>query len=252
MMMWLDDEGLEARFLIHKRDTKFSRGVDNFLRSAGIQFVRTPVLAPDANAFPETWIGRFKHACLDHFLCFSLGHLHHIGQDYVRFYNQHRPHQGLGNRTLPAAATGPPQKPNVSGTWTAVRQGFNKPPRTPMAYVAGVLSADCCAITTATQLDGIAIPLLVLRRAAATIPHRILDAGPVPARLPGHHLPSDSSTTLPKAIKQGRYILDPLSWTCAPARLRLTICACGQTIPSHSSRNTDESGIRSKANDTAY
>ena len=72
--------------------------------------MRTPVLAPDANAFSETWIGRFKHECLDHFLCFSLGHLDHIGQQYARFYNQHRPHQGLGNRTLPVAATGPPQE----------------------------------------------------------------------------------------------------------------------------------------------
>jgi hypothetical protein len=28
--------------------------------------------------------------------------------NYAEFYNTHRPHQGLGNRTLAEAATGPP------------------------------------------------------------------------------------------------------------------------------------------------
>jgi hypothetical protein len=47
---------------------------------------------------------------LDYFLCFSLRHLDHIGQSYVRFFNEHRPHQGFGNRTLLAAATGLPEE----------------------------------------------------------------------------------------------------------------------------------------------
>ena len=66
--------------------------------------------AAQTNAFAEAWIGAIKRECLDYFLCFSLGHLDHIGQEYVRFFNQHRPHQGLGNRTVPAAATGPPEE----------------------------------------------------------------------------------------------------------------------------------------------
>lgn len=68
----------------------------------------TPLLAPDANAFAESWIGSFKRECLDHFACFGLGHLDHIGQEYVRFFNRYRPHQGLGNLTIEAAANGPP------------------------------------------------------------------------------------------------------------------------------------------------
>ena len=50
-----------------------------------------------------------KREALNYFLCFSLGHLDHIGKSYVRFFNEHRPHQGLGNLTVPAAATGPPE-----------------------------------------------------------------------------------------------------------------------------------------------
>ncbi len=58
-----------------------------------------------------------------------------------------------------------------------------------MAYVAGVFSADCCATTTATQLDGIAFALLELRPLIATMPHRSLGAGSIPAHLPSHHSP---------------------------------------------------------------
>ena len=110
LMVWLEEQQLEARFLIHDHDSKFSSAFRRLFRSAGIRCLRTPLLAPDANAFSEAWIGGLKRECLDHFLCFSLGHLDHIGQEYVRFFNEHRPHQGLGNRTLPAAATGPPEE----------------------------------------------------------------------------------------------------------------------------------------------
>ncbi|HUU98097.1 MAG TPA: integrase core domain-containing protein [Phycisphaerae bacterium] len=110
LMMWLDEHQLQARFLIHDRDTKFTTGFRRLFKSAGIRCLRTPLLAPDANACSEAWIGALKRECLDHFLCFSLGHLDHIGQSYVRFFNEHRRHQGLGNRTVPAAAMGPPEE----------------------------------------------------------------------------------------------------------------------------------------------
>jgi len=108
LMMWLEENQLQARFLIHDRDSKFSAGFRRLFRNAGIRCLRTPLLAPDANAFSEAWIGGLKRECLNHFLCFSLGHLDHISRSYVRFFNEHRPHQGLGNQTIPTAAHGPP------------------------------------------------------------------------------------------------------------------------------------------------
>lgn len=110
VMMWLDDQQLEARFVIHDRDNKFSNRFRGLFKVPGIQYVRTPLLAPDANAYAESWIGTLKRECLNHFMCFSLGHLNHIGQAYVRFYNEHRPHQSLGNRTLDAAVTAPSEE----------------------------------------------------------------------------------------------------------------------------------------------
>jgi putative transposase len=111
LMMWLEDQQLEARFLIHDWDSKFSAAFRALVRSAGIRPLRTPKLAPDANAFCEAWIGALKREALDYFLCFSLSHLDHIAQEFVRFHNAYRPHQGLGNRTIPAAAHGPPAEP---------------------------------------------------------------------------------------------------------------------------------------------
>ena len=106
VQMWLQDEGIEARFLLRDRDTKFTAGFDELFRSVGTQIVKTPVQAPNANSFAESWVGNLKRECLDYFICFSLGHLDHIAGSYMEFYNQHRPHQSLGNRTLPAAGDG--------------------------------------------------------------------------------------------------------------------------------------------------
>jgi hypothetical protein len=107
-MMWLEDNRFRARFLIHDRDTKFSAGFRRLFKSAGTRCLRTPLLAPDANSFVEAWIGGLKREGLNYFLCFGLDHLNYICQSYVRFFNEHRPHQGLGNLTIPAAVTGPP------------------------------------------------------------------------------------------------------------------------------------------------
>ena len=108
VMASLVESQLEARFLIHDRDTKFTLQFDRLLRSRGVRCVRSPKLAPDANAFAESWIGRFKHECLNHFLCFGIDHLAHITREYVRFHNRHRPHQGLGNVTPEAVTSGLP------------------------------------------------------------------------------------------------------------------------------------------------
>ncbi len=116
LLMWLDEQQLGARFLIHDRDSRFTAGFRQLFKNAGIRCLRTPLLAPDASAFAEAWIGALKRGTLNYFLCFSLSHLDHIGQEYVRFFNEPRPHQGLGSQTLPAARAGPPEEPAIDDT----------------------------------------------------------------------------------------------------------------------------------------
>jgi len=108
LSMWLEDEGLDIKYLLHDRDTKFTERFDAFFDRDDGRVVYSPFKAPIANSFAESWIGSLKRECLNHFACFSLGHLDHVTQTYVRYYNTHRPHQSLGN--VPLNGYDPPEQ----------------------------------------------------------------------------------------------------------------------------------------------
>jgi putative transposase len=95
--MDLDDLS-HRRFLIHDRDTKFSRVFDSIIRSEGIEIIRTPVQAPNANAYAERWVGSVRRECLDRLLIFGRRQLEHVLRVYIRHFNQQRPHQALDLR----------------------------------------------------------------------------------------------------------------------------------------------------------
>ncbi len=122
--MWLDDEQLPHRFLIHDRDTKFAMSFDHHFKSNGSEIVKTPFQAPIANCYAESWIATLKRECLNHFLCFGLRHFDHLVQTYADYYNRFRPHQGKDNRpltmqnhaSLPIDATESPPAPEEVGT----------------------------------------------------------------------------------------------------------------------------------------
>ena len=87
------------RFLIHDRDTKFSHAFDEVCRTEGIKVIRSPVQAPNANAFAERWVRTVRADCLDRILILGRHHLEHVLRVYRRHYNEHRPHRAL--RLLP-------------------------------------------------------------------------------------------------------------------------------------------------------
>jgi transposase InsO family protein len=93
--MAIDGRGQPLRFLIHDRDAKFSGGFDHIFQSEGIAVIRTPVRAPNANAYAERWVGSVRRECLDRLLIFSRGQLEHVLRVYARHYNRHRPHRAL-------------------------------------------------------------------------------------------------------------------------------------------------------------
>ena len=96
-LIWaLEDRGRLVRYLIRDRDAKFTRCFDDVLRSIGATVILTPIQAPNANAFSERWVGTVRRECLDHLLIIGGRHLQRVLDEYVRHYNAHRPHRGLG------------------------------------------------------------------------------------------------------------------------------------------------------------
>jgi putative transposase len=105
-----------ARFLIHDRDSKFSRAFDEVFRSEGVEIIRSPFRAPKANAFAERWVGTVRRDCLDWLLISSRPQLERVLRVYVDHYNTHRPHRSLGltppirGSHLRPVGPGPPDK----------------------------------------------------------------------------------------------------------------------------------------------
>jgi putative transposase len=96
--MWAEDEGIDVRFLIHDRDSKFPEAFDEYFSRDDGGVVLTPYQGPIANCYIESWIGSLKRECLNTFFCFILRQLDHIVQIYGSYHNKYRPHQGLDNR----------------------------------------------------------------------------------------------------------------------------------------------------------
>ena len=75
---------LVGDFLIHDRDSKFSHAFDSVFASEGITIIRTPVRAPNANAYAERWVGSIRRECLDRLLIFNRRQLERVLRVYVR------------------------------------------------------------------------------------------------------------------------------------------------------------------------
>jgi transposase InsO family protein len=104
----LQQDGRPVRFLIHDRDAKFPPAFDTVFATEGVAIIRTPYRAPNANAYAERWIRSARAECFDHLLVAGEAHLRRVLSEYVAYYNQARPHQGLGQR-CPVALTPPPR-----------------------------------------------------------------------------------------------------------------------------------------------
>ena len=84
------------RFLTHDRDTIFSTGVDEHLQAFGLKILRTPVRAPEANAYCERLMGTIRREWLDVLIPLNEKHLRRELREWVTHYNSGRPHSSLG------------------------------------------------------------------------------------------------------------------------------------------------------------
>jgi putative transposase len=98
----IDDQGIEMKFLLRDRDTKYVANFDSVFTGGGAQVLRTPFRTPNANAHAERFVRTVTSECLDRLLILNRRHLAHVLRSYVRHYNDHRPHQGISQQ-IPAA-----------------------------------------------------------------------------------------------------------------------------------------------------
>ena len=67
---------------------------------AAIELIHTPYYTPKANAICERFIGSVRRECLDFVIILSESHGRKIIREYISFFNQARPHQGIDQQIL--------------------------------------------------------------------------------------------------------------------------------------------------------
>ncbi|MFF4693584.1 integrase core domain-containing protein [Streptomyces sp. NPDC001307] len=74
-----------------------------------MQILLSPPQAPRANAICERAVGALRRELLDRILIYNEAHAQAVLAEYIRHYNQHRPHQS--RRQLPPRAPDHPLQP---------------------------------------------------------------------------------------------------------------------------------------------
>jgi len=119
------------RFLLHDNDgiygqfgrrraadanggTTYRCNLDLWLAQAlAMTGLPTPYGAPNASAHVERVIGTIRRECFEHHVFLSLDHLRRVVEEYLAYYNDARPHQGI--RSIPDweadDVAPPPQRP---------------------------------------------------------------------------------------------------------------------------------------------
>jgi hypothetical protein len=92
----LQERRMPLRFLIYDRDSKFTGDFDEIFQTEGLEIVRTPFRAPQANAVAERFVRTVRGECLDWLLIAGTRQLERTLRTYIDHYNTHRPHRALG------------------------------------------------------------------------------------------------------------------------------------------------------------
>jgi hypothetical protein len=116
--MHLDERVDRFRFLLRDRDSKFTAPSDAVFTGAGIQVIRIPPRAPQANAVAERGVGTVRRERTDRMLITGERHLRTVLAEYATHFNTHRPDQALAQRppnppTITERITGPVQRRTI-------------------------------------------------------------------------------------------------------------------------------------------
>ncbi len=90
--------GQAPKYLIRDNDSKFGSCFARVAATSGIKILKTPYHAPRANAICERYLRSVRQECLDHLLILHERQLQRVLNAYVAYFNQARPHQGIGQQ----------------------------------------------------------------------------------------------------------------------------------------------------------
>jgi len=90
--------GQGPKYLIHDRDSKYATHFSAVAARSGIKELRTPDHVPQANGICERFMGSLRRECLDQTLIYEGRHLERVVKEYTAYFNQGRPHHGIGQR----------------------------------------------------------------------------------------------------------------------------------------------------------
>jgi len=88
------------KYLIHDRDTLFTKDFVRILSASGIKTVKTLPIAPNLTPYIERFIRSIKSECLNRMLILGECHLAYVVNEYLQHYHHERPHQGIGNEMI--------------------------------------------------------------------------------------------------------------------------------------------------------
>ena len=101
--------GQAPKFLICDNDSKFGPCFARVATTSTIEILKTPFHAPRANAICERFLRSVRQECLDHLLILHEKQLQRVLNQYVAYFNQARPHQGIQQQIpeLPVPSASP-------------------------------------------------------------------------------------------------------------------------------------------------
>jgi hypothetical protein len=79
---------------------------DAAAKACDTKVIRTAEKAPLMNSICERFLGSVRRECLDHILILGEDHLRRLLREYVGYFVDSRPHQGLGQHTPAQASRG--------------------------------------------------------------------------------------------------------------------------------------------------
>jgi putative transposase len=90
----------DCRYLLHDRDTKYTRSFRTIIASGRVEPLALPARSPNLNAYAERWIRSVKEECLCKVVLFGERSLRRALSEYVEHFHAERNHQGKDNILL--------------------------------------------------------------------------------------------------------------------------------------------------------